>query len=53
MSDLDVMHTQGDQIMKSYLDYQEGLKYKGLMYIPRVKGYKLIESTIEKIKTDG
>jgi len=53
MSDLKAMHEQGDQIMKSWLEHKESLKLKGLVYLARVKGYKLIESTIEKIKTDG
>jgi len=47
-ADVEMNHEQCDRALKTYLLTLETLNLKGFVYIPRVKGYKLVGSSAER-----
>ena len=47
-ADVEMNHEQCDRALKEYLLTLETINLKGFVYLPRVKGYKLIDSTAER-----
>ena len=47
-ADVEMSHEQCDRALKDYLLTLETINQKGFIYLPRIKNYRIVESTVEK-----
>ena len=47
-ADVEMKHEQSDRALKDYLLTLETINQKGFIYLPRIKNYRIVESTVEK-----